>query len=126
MKALTKALYIIIGVLSLALGIIGIFLPVLPTTPFLLLSAFCFARSSKRLYNWLMHHKILGRYIHNYVKHKAIEKNARRTTLIMLWLTISISAFFAPLVPVKIMLIVTASLVTWHIMSLNVIKETSN
>ncbi|MDR2626822.1 MAG: YbaN family protein, partial [Dysgonamonadaceae bacterium] len=58
-----KYVFISFGFLSLALGILGIFLPLLPTTPFLLLSAFLFARSSQRLYNWLLNHRILGNYI---------------------------------------------------------------
>ncbi|MDR2840025.1 MAG: YbaN family protein, partial [Paludibacter sp.] len=57
-----KLLFIILGLISLALGIIGIFLPLLPTTPFLLLSAALFARGSQRLYNWLINHRVLGSY----------------------------------------------------------------
>lgn len=60
-----KVLYILFGTLSLALGIIGIFLPLLPTTPFLLLTAALYVRSSPRLYNRLLHHKYLGSYIRN-------------------------------------------------------------
>ncbi|MDR2823760.1 MAG: YbaN family protein, partial [Prevotellaceae bacterium] len=57
-----KYLLIVLGVISLAWGVLGIFLPLLPTTPFLLLSAFLFARSSEKLHSWLLNHKILGKY----------------------------------------------------------------
>ena len=70
-----KYLLIIVGCISLGLGVIGMFLPVLPTTPFLLLSAGCFLRSSKSLYDWLLNHKHLGGYIRDFIEHKAISKN---------------------------------------------------
>ena len=61
-----------IGFLSLALGVAGIFLPVLPTTPFLLLSAALFFRSSPRAYQWLLNHKLLGPYIRDFRESRAI------------------------------------------------------
>ena len=66
-----KNLYIAAGCLSLVLGIIGIFVPVLPTTPFLLLTAWLWLRSSQRLYDWLMSHPHLGKYIRDYMENKA-------------------------------------------------------
>ena len=72
-----KALYILFGTLSLILGIIGIFLPLLPTTPFLLLTAALYVRSSPRLYNWLLHQKYLGNYIRNFRENKAIPLRAK-------------------------------------------------
>ena len=67
-----KVLLTILGLLSLGLGILGIFLPVLPTTPLLLLAAALFLRSNRRLYHWLMNHPKLGTYIRNFIEHKAI------------------------------------------------------
>lgn len=63
------------GVISLGLGIIGVFVPGLPTTPFLLLTAVLFARGSHRMHNWLINHKILGKYITNYKTHGKTKKN---------------------------------------------------
>ena len=68
-----KALYFIAGTVCLILGIIGIILPILPTTPFLLLAAGCYARSSERFYNWLLNNRILGSYIRNYREGKACQ-----------------------------------------------------
>ena len=62
----------ILGLISLSLGVLGAFVPVLPTTPFLLLAAFLFLRGNKRLYEWLMNHPRMGAYISNFVEHKAI------------------------------------------------------
>ena len=67
-----KVFLTIFGIISLGLGILGAFLPVLPTTPLLLLAAACFLRSNRRLYDWLMNHPKLGVYLKNFLKHKAI------------------------------------------------------
>lgn len=88
-----KYLLIIAGSLSLALGIAGIFVPVLPTTPFLLLASFCYLRSSQRMYHWLMNHKILGPYIYNYVTYRAVKRNVKIGSLALLWLTLALSFF---------------------------------
>ena len=86
--------FIIIGSLSLILGITGIFLPVLPTTPFLLLSAALFARSSDRLYLWLINHKIFGEYIRNFREDKAITLQVKIISISTLWLFMLYSIFY--------------------------------
>ncbi|MDO4462848.1 MAG: YbaN family protein, partial [Bacteroidia bacterium] len=73
------------GILSLVLGVIGMFLPVLPTTPFLLLSSYLFMKSSNRLYNWLMNHRILGPYIQDFMLHKTIPLHTKVVAITMLW-----------------------------------------
>jgi len=88
-----KTIYSLLGILSLALGILGIFLPLLPTTPFLLLSATLFAKSSERLYNWLLNHKIFGKIIRTYREGKPIPLKIKLTAVIFLWITILISVF---------------------------------
>lgn len=83
-----RYLLAIIGSVSLALGIMGIFLPVLPTTPFLLLSAALYMRSSQRLYDWLMSHKHLGPYIKNFREHKALPLRVKIVSVTMVWVTL--------------------------------------
>ncbi len=85
MRSLKKYVYITIGSLSLILGIAGIFIPVLPTTPFLLLASYLYLRSSERMYNWLINHKIFGAYIYCYLTYKAIPKKTKVGTMIFLW-----------------------------------------
>jgi len=63
---------IVVGTISTALGILGIFVPILPTTPFLLLAAACYSRSSQRFYDWLLNNKYFGNYIRNYLEKKGI------------------------------------------------------
>lgn len=83
-----------LGCVSLALGVVGVFLPVLPTTPFLLLSAALFVRSSKRLHSWLMTHKHLGPYIKNFQENKAIPLRVKIVSVSMVWLTLLYCAVF--------------------------------
>ncbi|MGI9419752.1 MAG: YbaN family protein [Geminicoccaceae bacterium] len=69
--------WLLSGLASLSLGFVGIFLPLLPTTPFLLLAAFCFARSSDRLHRWLLTHQTFGPMIENWQRHRAIARSAK-------------------------------------------------
>jgi hypothetical protein len=115
---LIKAIYIIIGSVSLALGTMGIFLPVLPTTPFLLLTAYFYLRSSERLYHWLLHHKVFGKYIYDYIKYRSIPLKTKILALVLLWPSIIVTLFFIPLWPVKVMLVLIASTVTVYIIRL--------
>ena len=87
-----KTLFIIFGSICVALGAVGIFVPLLPTTPFLLLAAFFYVRSSKKLHDWLMNHKIFGKFLKNYIEHRAITKRMRIYTLVTLWTTLVISS----------------------------------
>ncbi|SFF64024.1 hypothetical protein SAMN05216353_10412 [Halobacillus alkaliphilus] len=103
MKQFTNILLIIIGTISLILGVLGIVLPLLPTTPFLLLTAACYVRSSDRLYNWLMTNKWFGSYIENYKAGRGIPVKAKVSVLIMIWSSMLYSAFFiAPNLLLKI------------------------
>ena len=89
-----KVLYIILGSISLGLGILGIFLPLLPTTPFLLLTAALYFKGSPNLYKWLISHPRLGTYIRNYRENKAITIKTKIVSISMLWITILICIFF--------------------------------
>ncbi|MBM3956843.1 MAG: YbaN family protein [Gemmatimonadetes bacterium] len=83
------------GVVSIAVGVAGVFVPLLPTTPFLLLAAACFVRSSDRLYRWLTGHGWLGPYLRNHLERRAITNRARVVVLLLLWGTLAYSAFGA-------------------------------
>ena len=92
-KVINSILFVV-GLISLILGAIGIVLPVLPTTPFLLLSAACFAKSSKKFYNWLMNNRVFGTIIKNYKEGKGMPIKTKIFTLSTLWITIMITIFF--------------------------------
>lgn len=112
-----------LGFIFVGLGILGAFLPILPTTPFLLLAAACFARSSKKFYNWLLNHKFLGSYIKNYREQRAITLRGKIISLSVLWLVMGYTAFFAiSNIFVSIIIILIGLGVTKHILSLKTIK----
>ncbi len=88
-----KWILVTIGTIAIGLGVIGIFVPLLPTTPFLLLAAACFARSSESLYTWLIGHRWFGGYIRHYHEHKAITLRAKVVALAFLWGVMGYTAF---------------------------------
>lgn len=122
-----RILLIIVGTLSVILGVIGIFVPVLPTTPFLLLAAILYARSSKRFYNWLMTNRFFGSYIKNYREKKGVPLKIKIFTIVILWVTISISALiFVSNIFIRIGLFTIAVLVTIHLIWIRTLKENAN
>ncbi len=119
-----RALLLITGTISLVIGIIGIFIPLLPTTPFLLITAACYARGSDRFYNWLLCNKLFGNYIKNYREGKGVALNIKIIALSLLWTTILFSAVFVvSALLIKIVLITIAIVVTIHILTIRSIKK---
>jgi len=124
---LVRGLLIIAGTISTGLGIIGIFLPLLPTTPFFLLAAACYARSSLRFYNWLLNNKFFGCYVKNYLERKGVPLKVKIISVSLLWITISLSALFATEnIFVRIILIIIALSVTVHIIIIRTAKKDTN
>ena len=111
-------LLLVIGFLSLSLGAIGIFLPVLPTTPFILLSAGCFSISSPKLANRLMENKYFGSYIKNYRFHTGVPKEAKRKAILFLWAGLIISMLLLKSLVMSAILILIGILVIIHIYKL--------
>lgn len=97
-------------------------MPVLPTTPFLLLAAYCYMRSSTRMYAWLMNHKILGAYIYSYMKYNAIPVKTRNYALLFLWSTLTISMIAVSSTHLGIILGIIGLCVTLHLMTLKTIS----
>lgn len=116
-KYLLKKLLVLSGFIFLGFGIMGMFLPVLPTTPFLLLTAYCFLKSNKGLYDKLLAHKVLGPYITNFIKHKTISKRHKAYILSTLWLTIGLSIYLVSILWVRLLLLAIAIGVSIHILS---------
>jgi hypothetical protein len=114
-----KGFYVVLGTLALALGFIGIFLPVLPTTPLVLLAAACYMRGSKRLHGWLLGSKWFGETIRTYQSGQGLRKATKIRAIGLMWIVITISAvFFVESLPVRGMMFGTAILVTWYLVRL--------
>jgi len=119
-----RYILIIAGTIFLGFGIIGIFLPILPTTPFLLLSAACYARGSQRFYNWLINNKWFGNYIKNYREGRGVPLKFKIFTISLLWLTILYSIYFIINNSwIEIVLIMIAIGVTIHIVTIKTLKQ---
>jgi uncharacterized membrane protein YbaN (DUF454 family) len=113
-----RALWTAGGTIFLGLGIIGIILPLLPTTPFLLLAAFCYLRGSERMHGWLLGNKWFGEFIRNYQEKRGIPLRIKIWATSCLWITIAISIFFfIEIIWIRIILVIIAAAVTYHIVT---------
>lgn len=127
LKKRSRTFLIIIGSIAVIIGAIGIIVPVLPTTPFLLLAAVCYGRSSQRLYRWLITNRWFGRYIKNYQEGRGISPRIKILTLTLLWLTILFSVFcVVSNTAIRTLLIIIAISVTMHILMLRTYQNKGN
>ncbi|MCX6064987.1 MAG: YbaN family protein [Chloroflexi bacterium] len=111
-----KSVWILGGTICIGLGLIGVLFPILPTTPFLLLAAFCYARGSKRIYHWLVYQSWAGATIQNYQSGHGIPPKQKAFTIALLWLTIGSTIYLVPLAWwLKIVLVAVATGVTIHL-----------
>jgi len=123
---LIRYLLIALGSVSVGLAVLGIFLPILPTTPFLLLAAWCYARSSERFYVWLMTHRIWGKYLRDYTSGKGVPRRLKMWTLTLLWAAIFVSAFLVVETTwVRVLLIAIACGVSIHVLKIRTMKNES-
>ena len=125
MNDIRKLIYIACGTLCVALGVLGIFVPLLPTTGPLLLAAFFYSRSSPRFYHWLLYNRWFGAYIKNYRAGHGIPIRSKVITLLTLWVTIGASMFLIPSWWVKLLLLAVAVGVTIHILAIKTYRPAS-
>ncbi|WP_345316348.1 YbaN family protein [Ferrimonas gelatinilytica] len=104
-----------LGCLAVALGTLGVFLPLVPTVPFLLLATFCFSRTSARMQLWLFNNRLLGPYLRNYLQRKGLTRKQLLSSLISLWIGMAIAIVIAPILWVKGLLLFIALCVTIHL-----------
>ncbi len=89
-----RVFFLAAGTVALVLGLIGIFLPLLPTTPFVLLAAACYARGSRRFYDWLLAQRTFGPIIHEWERHRSIPYKTKVTAVVLMSLTLGTSIVF--------------------------------
>jgi len=122
--AILSKILIFSGSFFLIIGIFGVFLPILPTTPFLLLTAACYAKGSEKFYNWLINNRWLGEYINNYLEGRGIPLNTKLFAITFLWVTIGFSTFIIVTnFLIQILLIIIAIVVTIHIITFKTLKK---
>ena len=110
------------GLLAVALGTLGMFLPLLPTVPFLLLAVFCFAKSSPAWAAKILHHPFIGKPLREWLQYKGIRRKDKIFSIAFLWVSILVSIFLVAVFWMRILLLVVAVSVTIHLLSFKTIK----
>ncbi len=112
------------GLILVGVGILGMFLPILPTTIFFILAAWCFARSSERFHIWLHNNRLFGKYLRNYRSGNGMTVNSKIFSIAFLWIGILASAIWATHnLYIRILLIAIAVGVSWHLLAIKTTKE---
>ena len=130
-RKILRTIWFIAGSICVALGVIGMVLPLLPTTPFLLAAAACYYKSSEKMHKWLLTNNLFGEYIRNYTEGKGLTKKTKITALTVLWATIVFSTVFMLnrllpanlLLPLQLIMIAIAVAVSIHILRLPTFKR---
>ncbi|WP_133407453.1 YbaN family protein [Parashewanella tropica] len=120
---LKRGLFAAVGLLSVALGVLGIFLPLLPTVPFILFALYCFARSSQRLHNWLLNHPWFREAIADWQQHKGLRKSIKKRALVLSALSFMVSIIIVPLLWVKGLLLIMATCLLTYLWRLPTLPE---
>lgn len=117
-----RAAYVAVGSVSLLLGVIGIFVPLLPTTPFLLLASACYLRGSRRMHAWLLSHGQLGAYIRAFEEGRGIPRRAKLIAITTLWISIAFAVEFVGHPIAAVGLIAVAAAVTIYLLRLPTLR----
>lgn len=124
LSGIYRIAYLISGFLLVAIGVIGIFLPLLPTTIFLILASACFVKSSPKANEWLRNHKILGVYLKNYQDKTGLTIKSKIISIVFLWISISLSGYFLTNEPyIRLILLAIAVGVSIHIIFIKTMKQ---
>ena len=111
-----RAIYVTLGTICVGLGALGVVLPLMPTTVFLLLAAFFYSRSSDRFHAWLMHNRVFGEYVRNYHEGRGMTAKHKARALIMLWATIALSLWLVDSIIPRVALMVVATGVSVYLL----------
>jgi uncharacterized membrane protein YbaN (DUF454 family) len=120
--AATRAVFVVLGTIFVVVGVIGIFVPILPTTPFLLLASACYVRGSKRLHAWLLSHGRLGAFIRAYEEGRGIPLRAKAVALTMMWASIGYALYRFPMPWLQALLVAIGAGVTIYLLRLPTLR----
>lgn len=118
-----KILFSAVGVTAVLLALLGIFLPLLPTTPFLLIASACFVRGSERLHRWLLENRLFGEYLRNIEEKRGIPRKSKAVALCLMWVSLGISIWTVQPLPLKAMLVVIGMGVTLWVLRMKTLGE---
>jgi uncharacterized membrane protein YbaN (DUF454 family) len=121
-SAFKRHLLVAVGFICVGVGVVGVVVPLLPTTPFLLLAAYCFVRGSPRWHRWLLCNRVFGRYIDDYLTYKAVPRRTKIAALAVLWVCLGVSGALLRIWYVALILGVIGVAVTVHILRLRTLK----
>lgn len=118
-----RIILLIIGWLAMALATLGVILPLLPTTPFLLLAAWCFARSSPRFHHWLLHRSLFGPYLRHWQKHRALPPKAKGRMVVFTVITFAVSLWLVNILWVRLLLVCLLCILILFMLRLRFVED---
>lgn len=119
-----RIIFLAAGTILVGIGILGMFLPLLPTTIFFILAAWCFARSSEKFHFWIHNNRFFGKYLSDYMQNKGMTLRSKLFSISFLWAGILISVLFATdILYIRILLLLIAAGVTWHLISIKTAED---
>src|SRR5690606_24410351 len=118
-----KTLFNVIGALALILAVLGVFLPLLPTTPFVLLASACFLRGSDRLHRWMMANRYFGPQLSNYRAGLGVPLTTKIVALTTMWVSLAVSAWFIPVAWARWLLLLPGIGVTWYLVKMKTLAK---
>ncbi len=118
-----RILLLTLGWLAIVLGTLGIVLPLLPTTPFMLLAAWCFARSSPRFHHWLLWRSPFGRYLRHWQRHRAMPPGAKGRAIVLIIITFAFSLWLVKLFWLRLLLLVLLAILLLFMWRIPVVAE---
>lgn len=118
-----RRLVLVLGFIALGFGTLGIVVPLLPTTPLVLLAAGCFSYSSDRFYEWIKKNRLFGPYIENYREKRGLTKAFKIRNILLLWVSLAVSMFLIRTVFIYVLLSIVGVCVTTHLLMIKTRKE---
>lgn len=116
-SAMVRYIYLTVGLINVGIGIVGAFLPVLPTTGFMIIALWCFARSSRRFHDWLYNHPVFGPPLQNWVEHGSIPRRAKIAAISAMAVSLGIVVYFSEDIVISVLVAMLMAVGAGYILS---------